>query len=42
MQLLPLQSRPPAHELLPRQVIVFVLALLCTPLSHERAPGQLV
>jgi len=42
MQLLPLQSRPSAHELLPRQVMPLVPALLCTPLSHERGPEQLV
>ena len=42
VQLLPLQSRASAHELLPRQVMVLVLALLCTPLSHERGPEQLV
>jgi len=36
MQLLPLQSRPSAHELVPRQVMPLLPALLCTPRSHER------
>ena len=42
VQALPLQSRPLSHEPVPRQVMVLVPALLCTPSAHDRRPEQVV